>query len=179
MASSRIASRYSKSLFDLASHENKIEQVKEDMILLETFGQSSTELVNLLKNPIVKADVKQSVMDKILVGTEALTQKLVSFLLQKKREEELFTIATQFLNTYRQMKGISQATVISAVSLSEKNLSMIQKYVEDLLGQPGIQLNNEIDLSILGGIVVKHEDMLLDKSVSKELREIRKQIIYN
>jgi F-type H+-transporting ATPase subunit delta len=77
------------------------------------------------------------------------------------------------------MKGISQATVVSAVPLSDKNLSQMQSYVEQLLNQSDIQLQNEVDPSIIGGVIVKYEDKLLDKSVSKELREIRKQLIYN
>ena len=60
MASSRIASRYSKSLFDLAIQDKKIEQIKEDMLLIESICESSNDLVALLKNPIVKAESKKS-----------------------------------------------------------------------------------------------------------------------
>jgi len=179
MASSRIASRYSKSLFDLAIQENKIEQVKADMHSIESMCKSSNDLIALLKNPIVKAEDKKAIMLKLIHETDKSTQDFVSFLIDKKREEELPHIASQFIASYNQMKGISQATVVSAVPLSDKNLSQMQSYVEQLLNQSDIQLQNEVDPSIIGGVIVKYEDKLLDKSVSKELREIRKQLIYN
>lgn len=179
MASSRIASRYSKSLFDLAVQDNKIDQIKEDMLLIESICESSNELVALLKNPIVKAENKKAVMLKLISETDKSTQDFVSFLIDKKREEELPSIASQFVASYNQMKGISQATVVSAVPLSDKKLSQMQSYVEQLLNQSDIQLQNKVDSSIIGGVIIKYEDKLLDKSVSKELREIRKQLIYN
>jgi F0F1-type ATP synthase delta subunit len=55
----------------------------------------------------------------------------------------------------------------------------MKTYVSSLLSIKDIELNNVVDPSIIGGVIVKHEDRLLDKSVSKELREIRKQLIYN
>lgn len=179
MASSRIASRYSKSLFDLAIQDNKIEQIKEDMLLIESICESSNDLIALLKNPIVKAESKKAVMLKLIGVTDKSTQDFVSFLIDKKREEELPSIASQFIASYNQMKGISQATVVSAVPLSDTKLSQMQSYVEQLLNQSDIQLHNEVDPSIIGGVIIKYEDKLLDKSVSKELREIRKQLIYN
>jgi F-type H+-transporting ATPase subunit delta len=100
-------------------------------------------------------------------------------LIDKKREEELPLIAAQFLATYNQMKGISKATVVSAIPLSDDKLAQLQSYVEQLLNKSDIQLHNEVDQSIIGGVIIKYEDKLLDKSVSKELREIRKQLIYN
>ena len=65
MASSRIASRYSKSLFDLAIQENKIEQIKADMHLIDSMCKSSADLIILLKNPIVKAEDKKTPMLKL------------------------------------------------------------------------------------------------------------------
>jgi F-type H+-transporting ATPase subunit delta len=179
MASSRIASRYSKSLFDLAIQENKIEQIKADMHLIDSMCKSSADLIILLKNPIVKAEDKKAIMLKLINETDKSTQDFILLLIDKKREEELPYIASQFISSYNQMKGISQATVVSAVPLSDKNLSQMQSYVEQLLNQSDIQLQNEVDPRIIGGVIVKYEDKLLDKSVSKELREIRKQLIYN
>ncbi|MDC0579236.1 ATP synthase F1 subunit delta [Bacteroidia bacterium] len=179
MASSRIASRYSKSLFDLAIQNNKLDEVKVDMTTIESMCHSSTDLIHLLKNPIIKSEAKKAIMMKLLKDTESVTQGFVSFLIDKKREEELAMIATHFIGSYNQMKGISQATVVTAIPLSDKMLTDAKKYVEKVIGKSDIQIINEIDSTIIGGIIIKYEDKLLDQSVSKELREIRKQLIYN
>ena len=93
---------------------------------------ASVNLIALLKNPIVKSEDKKAIMLKLIHETDKSTQDFVSFLIDKKREEELPHIASQFIASYNQMKGISQATVVSAVPLSDKNLSQMQSYVEQL-----------------------------------------------
>ena len=88
-------------------------------------------------------------------------------------------VAQYFISAFNEINGIAEATVISAVALSDETLLKIKSYASGLLGKADIALKNEIDPSIIGGIVIKHEDKLLDMSVSKELREIRKTLIYN
>lgn len=179
MASSRIAQRYSKSLLDLATTGNKLEEVKEDMTAVAEICAESKELQNLLKNPIVKSDDKKAVLRKVFGNTQKVTQDFIAYLVDKKREDELHLVAENFISEYNSLKGIAEATVVSAIALSDDKLATIKSYVENLLSKSDIALHNEVDPSIIGGIVIKHEDKLLDKSVSKELREIRKQLIYN
>ena len=91
----------------------------------------------------------------------------------------MHNVASQYISTYNEIKGIASATVVSATPLSEDAMGKMKTYVSSLLSIKDIELNNVVDPSIIGGVIVKHEDRLLDKSVSKELREIRKQLIYN
>ncbi len=179
MASSRIAQRYSKSLLSMATSNGKLEEIKDDMIVVANICSESKELRNLLKNPIVNASSKKTVLSKVFSGAQQMTQDFIAFLVDKKREDELHLVAENYLSEYNEIKGIAKATVVSAIALTDEKLAQMKSYVEELLGKADIVLTNEVDPSIIGGIVVKHEDKLLDKSVSKELREIRKQLIYN
>ena len=179
MASNRIASRYSKSLLDLAVAGGKLEEVKNDMNAVAAICSESHDLKNLLKNPIVAGDAKKAVLSKVFANTNDITKGFISYLVDKKREEELPLVASNFIASYNEMKGIASATVLSATPLDETTLSKMKRYVENLIGKSDIALHNEVDAAIIGGIIIKHEDKLLDKSVSKELREIRKQLIYN
>lgn len=179
MASSRIASRYSKSLIELASDSNSLDAVKADMVSVEETCSSSKELSNLLNNPIVKPEDKKAVLSKVFSGLNKLSLDFVLFLVDKRRESELPLVANQFIQAYDQLKGISRATVISAIPLSQDTLSKVKSYIQGLVGSGDLELSNEIDPSIIGGMVIKHEDRLLDMSVAKELREIRKEIIFN
>jgi F-type H+-transporting ATPase subunit delta len=179
MASSRIASRYSKSLLDLAILGSKLEEVKNDMDAVATICSESRELTNLLNNPIVASAAKKAILTKVFANTNELTRSFVSFLVDKKREGELHMVATNFIASYKEMRGIASATVISAMPMNEATHAKMKKYVETLIGKSDIEITNVVDPTIIGGIIIKHEDKLLDKSVSKELREIRKQLIYN
>jgi F-type H+-transporting ATPase subunit delta len=179
MASSRIASRYSKSLIELAIAGSKLEEVKNDMEAVSIICTDSKDLANLLKNPIVTAEAKKAILSKVFANTNDITKSFILYLVDKKREDELLLVAHSFIASYNEMKGIASATVISAIPLNETTISNMKKFVESLVGKSDITITNEVDPTIIGGIIIKHEDKLLDKSVSKELREIRKQLIYN
>ena len=179
MASSRIASRYSKSLLDLATQANALEQVKEDMDMVLQICGESKDLNSLLNSPIVKTADKQQVLAKVFGSCSETTRNFINFLVEKRREAELALVAEQFIAAYDQMKGIARATVISAIPLSKEALDKLGAYVKGMIGSGEIEMVNEVDASIIGGVVIKHEDKLLDMSVAKELREIRKELIFN
>lgn len=179
MASIRIASRYSKSLIELAIAGSKLEEVKNDMEAVSIICTDSKDLANLLKNPIVTAEAKKAILSKVFANTNDITKSFILYLVDKKREDELLLVAHSCIASYNEMKGIASATVISAIPLNETTISNMKKFVESLVGKSDITITNEVDPTIIGGVIIKHEDKLLDKSVSKELREIRKQLIYN
>ena len=139
----------------------------------------SKELRSLLNNPIVKVEDKKAVLAKVFANTDETTRNFINLLADKKREGELANVATHFIASYNEMKGITSATIVSATALTDEALAQMKSYVGSLLGKADIELTNDVDPSIIGGVIIKHEDRLLDKSVSKELREIRKQLIYN
>jgi F-type H+-transporting ATPase subunit delta len=179
MATSRIATRYSSSLLDLAKSGNKLDAVKDDMDVIVKIYAESKDLRSLLNNPIVKIEDKKAVLAKVFAGTDDTTRDFIGLLTDKRREGELANVATNFISSYNEMKGIASATVVTATALTGDALADMKSYVSTLLGKADIDLTNDVDPSIIGGIVIKYEDKLLDKSVSKELREIRKQLIYN
>ena len=179
MATSRIATRYSKSLLDLATANNTLDAVKGDMEVIVSICAESKELRSLLNNPIVRVEDKKAVLDKVFANVDTSTRSFISLLADKRREGELANVAANFIASYNEMKGIASATVVTATALTGDVLATMKSYVSTLLGKTDIDLTNDVDPTIIGGIIIKHEDKLLDKSVSKELREIRKQLIYN
>ncbi len=179
MATSRIATRYSSSLLDLAKSSNKLDVVKDDMDVIVTIYVESQDIRSLLNHPIVKREYKTAVFTNVIVSTDNTTYTFISLLADRRREGELANVATNFISSYNEMKGITSATVVTATALTGDALADMKSYVSTLLGKADIDLTNDVDPSIIGGIVIKHQDKLLDKSVSKELREIRKQLIYN
>lgn len=179
MAFGRIASRYSKSLLDIAKSNEELDSVKADMDAVQQICKESKELISLLHSPIVKTADKKAVLQKIFAGLGGTSQTFIAFLVERSREATLPLVAENYIKAYNNLKGINKATITSAVPLSKDTLAKLESYVKGILGLNEVELDNQIDASIIGGIVIKHEDKLLDLSVSKELREIRKKLIYN
>jgi F-type H+-transporting ATPase subunit delta len=176
MSSFSIASRYAKSLIDLAVEQGKLDIVLQD---IEAFVKATEnrDFALLLKSPLVKSDKKEKILDAIFEGKmDKLTGSFLHIVVRKGREAQLADIAREFINQYREIKGISIVNVVSTEPLTEATLASIRKkLVDSKLTHSNIQFNTSIDLNLIGGFVISFEDKLYDASVAHQLDELRKQ----
>src|SRR5687767_1259819 len=176
MSSYRIASRYAKSLMDLATEQGKLDRVLDDVTLFLN-ATKNRDFALLLKSPLVKADKKEKVMDALFKDKiDPLTHSFMGIIIRKGREAQLGEIAQEFINQYREIKGISIVNVVSAEPLSDEALEAIRrKLVDSKLTHGNITFNTSVDKNLIGGFVISFEDKLYDASVSHQLDELRKQ----
>ena len=176
MSSYRIASRYAKSLLDLAITQGKLDRVLEDVVAFDRATQNR-DFALLLKSPLVKSDKKERIFDAIFQGKiDPLTNSFLHIIIRKGRESQLAEIAHEFINQYREIKGISIVNVVSAEPLSEETLSSIRrKLLDSKLTRGNIQFNTSVDRNLIGGLVISFEDKLYDASVKHQLEQLRKQ----
>lgn len=172
----RIASRYAKSLIDLATEQGKLDRVLADMT---AFGNAARQrdFALLLKSPIVKADKKEQVINAIFGSKmDPLTSSFIQIILRKGREAGLEEIANEFIQQYRDIKGISIVEITSAEPLAAETLEAIRtKLVTSKLTHGQIEFRTSVDPSLIGGFVISFEDKLYDASVSHQLDLLRKQ----
>jgi F-type H+-transporting ATPase subunit delta len=176
MSTYRIASRYAKSLIDLAIEQGKLDRVLEDVTLFSNVA-SHPEMAMLLKSPIVKPDKKEKVLDAIFKDKiDVLTHAFLMIILRKGRESQLADIAKEFINQYRTIKGISIVNITSAEELSKETIESIRrKLTESKMTHSNIQFNTSVDPSLIGGFVISFEDKLYDASIRHQLDSLRKQ----
>ena len=176
MSTYRIASRYAKSLLDLAIEQGKLERVLEDVTGFVN-ATKNRDLMLLLKSPLVKPDKKEQVMDALFKDKiDPLTHSFMQIIIRKGRESQLPEIAEEFVNQYREIKGISIVKITSAEPLSDDTIEAIRKkLVESKLTRGKIEFITTIDKELIGGFVISFEDKLYDASVKYQLNELRKQ----
>lgn len=176
MSSYRIASRYAKSLIDLATEQGKLDKVVEDMTY---FGEVSKlrDVAVLLKSPIINSDKKAKVLDAIFgEKVDKLTYAFMDIILKKGREAYLSDIAAEVISQYRSIKGISIVHIASAEPLSAEAINAIkQKLVSSKLTNANIEFKTSVDKNLLGGFVISFEDKLYDASVKHQLDLLRKE----
>ncbi len=172
----RIASRYAKSLIDLATERGKLDRVLEDM---EMFVEVSKvkDFALLLKSPVVKPEKKGKVFKALFDGKiDELTFAFLDIMLKKGRESDLAEIAKEFIQQYRDIKGISIVEVTSAQALPAETLEAIrQKLVNSKLTHSQIEFITKVDPALIGGFIISVEDKLYDASVRHQLDELRKE----
>ena len=98
MPNARLAGRYAKSILDLAIEQGQLEAVYADMKYIQAACNASSEFVNMLRSPIIKADQKNSILSAVLKNNVGvLSNAFIVLLVKKGRESDLHEIANTFI----------------------------------------------------------------------------------
>ena len=179
MSDIRIASRYAKSLLDLAIEKGVLEEVNNDMQLFAETLESSRELSLLLKNPIVTNDKKRSILTKIFGGKfHSMTKTFFDIVSRKNREASLPAVAEEFHRQYNAYKGVVAAEVVTTFPLTDDLRRQFKAMVVKISGKE-VELSERIDKSLIGGYILKVGDKQIDESISSRLTELKEEFQYN
>ena len=174
MASTRVASRYVKSLLELAVEQNALDAVHKDMQLFAAACVASDALVTMLKSPVIPHDKKRTILEKILKGkVHKLTLSIVDILTRKNREPLLPEIAKEFHNAYNEFKGVGKANVTTPTEMSASTRKKIEDIVKTLSGKDSIELDERVDKELIGGFILNVGDKQIDSSIRSKLKALK------
>ena len=178
MSVSKIADRYAKSLLDLVEKQAAMEVIIEDVKGFIKLS-ANLEFASFLKSPIIHAEKKLEVFEKMLGGK--VHPELMNFfqlVIRKGRENILPDILQVVLDRHRKMMGLTTVGITSAVKLTEGELKRIAEKLKmtELVDQQ-VEYVQRIDPKILGGFIIEIGDKRYDASVAGKVRKIRKQLI--
>jgi F-type H+-transporting ATPase subunit delta len=180
MPNPRLASRYAKSLLDLAVEKNELEQVYQDMLYLQQLVKVSREFLGLLRSPVVPAERKQHIINAVTAGKiSELTAAFTRLLVLKTREENLPEIIDSFVQQYKQKKNIHTVKLTTAVPVSEEVKQSIVSRVRETTNMQLIELETTVDPDLIGGFVLQAGDKLVDASIAHSLKEVSRQFENN
>lgn len=179
MSEYRVSSRYAKSLIELAQEKGVLDQVKDDMLLFRDTCDNSRDFSLMLKSPIVSHLKKAEIMKGLFNGkVNDLTLMFIDIVCKKTREFLLYPISKEFVVQYNAKKGIQQAVVTSASPLTDSARAEIIKIVANFTkGEVTVQLEEQIDESLIGGYVLRVGDKQIDDSVKNRLTDLRADIL--
>jgi F-type H+-transporting ATPase subunit delta len=174
MADSRAASRYVKSLLDLAVERKVLEEVHRDMVFFSEVISKSRQLELLLQSPVIKHDQKLEILKRIFSGkVHSLTMAFFDIITRKNREPILATVAREFHNAYNEYKGVGKATVTTAVPLDSKARTEIEKLVRTYSDKKEIELIERLDPELIGGFILKVGDRQVDASIKNKIKTLK------
>jgi F-type H+-transporting ATPase subunit delta len=180
MLNPRLASRYAKSLIDLAVEQNALETTLQDVQLIENTIRRNPEFAVVLRSPVIKADKKNAVIDAVLgPHLSTLTRSFIRLLTSKGREDTLAEMVTSFIAQYRTMKHISQVRLITAAPVSEDVKEGIRSRVAASMPGQTVELSTDVQPDLIGGFVLEMGDKLVDASIRRDLNDVKKQFLKN
>jgi F-type H+-transporting ATPase subunit delta len=174
--SSKAASRYAKSLIDLSTEQNALEEMKNDMVLFEDVVNSNSELEAILKNPIVPLDKKSGILNDVFGNkVHKITQSFLRLVVNKGRAGILFETSKQFIHQYNLIKGIVTAEVTSATALTDENRKEIISLVKKELGANEVIIKEKLNDKLIGGFILKVGDKQFDASIASGLNKLKRE----
>lgn len=175
----RLATRYAKALFELATEQNIRDEVFADMRLLASICHDNREFTNMLQSPLIRFDKKNSIIRKIFgAHFHEATMAYTDIITRKRREMILDEIAEQYIIMYRESQGIKTARLITPVEADEK----LKRYVINMLKE---QLNAEIELEtslkpdLIGGFLLEVEGKQMDATIRKKINRLTREFNIN
>ncbi len=172
-----LARRYAKAIFTVGQEQGKFEEYNEVLNGLAGLFATNPEVVDALTNPLYPLDVREKVMAGMIGSMEvdSVMGNFLSLLVQKKRAGILPEIAEEYSIMVDEEKNISHGSVISAVELSDELRESVQATLEKLTGKK-VELSVTVDPSIIGGIIAKVGDLVLDGSIKTQLAGLKDSI---
>ncbi len=178
MRNTILARRYAKALFSLGKEQTKTEEYSAMLNnIAALYEESAARLGDAVTNPMYPLDVRQKVMAKIaeLIQADAIMTSFLNLLIEKKRADILPDIAYQMQVMVDKDQNISHGSIVSAIELDSSLLGKIQTTLEKLTGNRVI-LETQVDPSIIGGIIAKVGDLVLDGSIKTQLNGLKESI---
>lgn len=180
MTNTRIASRYAKSLLDLAIEKGQVDTLFEDMLWLEEVCKKNKDFVNLLRSPVVHSDIKNKIFIAISKGKLGeIANAFIQLLIRKGREIVLPEIIQSFIEQYRVYKKIYRVKLTTAKPASEDLKNSIVDHIRNTTEMKNIELETYVKEDIIGGFVLQAGDQLVDASVAYDLKMIARQFENN
>lgn len=180
MSEFRAASRYAKSLLELADEKGVLEDVHKDMLEFSELCRENREFVLMLKNPVIKHDKKRAILEQIFKGkVNDLTMAIFDIITRKNREAILPMIAREFHNQYNLLKKVEVAKVTTAVPLSAELRTQIEDMVKKISSWDKVELTEVVDKDIIGGYVLKIGDRQIDDSLRSKLKALELKFSQN
>jgi F-type H+-transporting ATPase subunit delta len=173
MSEIRVASRYAKSVIDLAEEKGILESVYQDMLLFQNTCDNSMELRLMLRNPIINHSVKLSVLRRVFEGkVNPLTLAFFEILTKKHRESSLYAIAKEFHYQYNEKMLIESAIITTPFELTEELRQRFKEEASRISGKK-VELKEKINPELIGGFILQVRDRQVDTSIGSRLKELR------
>ena len=178
MSASKIAKRYSKALVALCSKDNSHEHVARDLKKVVDALHEHSEIKAALNDPKVGRSTKAKVLDSIGQGLllRPLTKNLLAYLNDQGRLNELSGILSDFNERLDELAGRIRATVTTAKPLNPMDMTKIKTALEKATGKQ-VVLDANVDESIVGGVVTRMGNIVLDGSIRASLNNMKSLLL--
>lgn len=168
---------YGEALFELALEENKTESLLQEVSEVKKVLLDNPELTKLMLHPGVPVEEKEKVLENI--WGERISRELTGMmllLLKKDHYKQLPGVLDVFLTKIKKHEKIGIAYVQSAVALRREQQKQVEERLLETTDYESFEMHFEVDESLIGGVVIRIGDRVLDNSIKTKLETLSRQL---
>jgi ATP synthase F1 delta subunit len=170
-----IAEVYARSLFEVAQDQGQLDEIHEELDQFADVLSENRELQLYFFSPYFSSDEKKDGVAKVIEGGNEYFVRFLELLAEKHRLPVLFRIRREFDSLWAKEQKLLEVSVTSAVELDEETVKGIGKKIEEQTGNK-VELTSQVDPDLIGGLVIRVGNMVLDASVRNRLERLRRQV---
>jgi ATP synthase F1 delta subunit len=177
MDSVKVDRTYGFALFQATEDFNNTNEIAKGLTQLVSVIEDNLEFFDMLKSPAIPKDEKKSSVQKIFQGQ--MDEVLINFLcvlIDKGRIDRFFGIAKEFDKCVDEFNGITVGIVYSVVEIPKEKLKKLEAETGALI-KKNVELKNEIEPELIGGIKIYVDGKLIDASLKRRLLDMKEQLI--
>jgi F-type H+-transporting ATPase subunit delta len=170
-----IAAVYARSLFEVAQEQNKLDTIREQLGVFADALSDNRELQVFFFSPYFSTTEKEDGLDRAVSDAEPILVNFLKLLIENHRTPVIFRVRRVVDELWQQENKLLPVTVTSAVELDQATVSQIGDRIAEQTGRK-VELSAIVEPDILGGLVVRVGNSILDASIRNRLEQLRKQV---
>jgi len=170
-----IAQVYARSLFEVAKEQSKLDVVKEQLGQFADALDGTRELSIYFFSPYFSTQEKTEGLGRLLEGVDPIVENFLELLIENHRMPVIFRLRREYDVLWEKENQLLPVTVTSAVTLDEATVQSIGDAIGKQTGQQ-VQLTANVDPDVLGGLIVRVGNSILDASIRNRLENLRRSV---
>jgi F-type H+-transporting ATPase subunit delta len=170
-----LARVYGRALFEIAREHGKLDVLREQLRQLADALAEHRELQFFFFSPYFSTEEKQEALARVIEGGEEVLMNFLELLLEKHRMPVIFRIRDHYERLWEEEHRTLPVEITSAVELDEKTTESLGRTIGERTGR-NVTLATRVDPDILGGIVVRVGNSILDASIRNRLEQLRRHV---
>jgi F-type H+-transporting ATPase subunit delta len=170
-----IATVYARSLFEVAKEQDKLDEIREQLGQVADALDADRELQIFFFSPYFSTEEKQDGLRKVIDGAEPAVLNFLELLVENHRTPALFRIRREYDQLWEHEHKLLPVEITSAVELDDEIARRIGDEIGEQTGQR-VELTKTVDPDIIGGLVLRVGNSILDASIRNRLDNLRKNV---
>lgn len=172
-----IADRYAEAMLAIAEEKQCLDFVKNDLVTVSAIITDNEDLRKFIEHPLIPTKDKKEVLETLFTNKiSPYVINLIKLLLDRHRMFIFKAISESFIKIFNKKFNIVVADVVTAVEIDESIKNAIQQKLSEIFSKT-IQIKSKIDPKIIGGVIIKVEDQIINGSIVERLESIKKHLI--